>query len=71
MTAIDSVALYGKLWINEDDMRTHLIDVKHDLPKWLSEEGFGKHARDLMETLACPTPYAPDVSFIVDEMSRI
>ena len=120
MTAIDSVALHGKLWINEDDMRTHLIDVKHDLPKWLSEEGFGKQTRDLTETLAClqrnlanglvhrmgtwwmdligagafneaklwetlelswkplymnllahPTPYTPDVSFIVDEMSRI
>ncbi len=53
MTAIDSIALHGKLWINEDDMRTHLIDVKHDLPKWLSEEGFGKQTKDLTETLAC------------------
>ena len=50
MTALDSVALHGKLWINEDDMRTHLIDPKKDLPVWLSEEAFGKQTAHLDET---------------------
>lgn len=51
MSLIDSVAAHGKLWINEDDMRTHLIDKEKELPVWLSEEGFGKQTSSLSETI--------------------
>lgn len=50
MTAVDSVALHGKLWLNEDDLRTWLIDPERDLPSWLPEEGFGPRAGSFEET---------------------
>ncbi|HOJ31935.1 MAG TPA: beta-galactosidase [Candidatus Hydrogenedentes bacterium] len=49
MGAVDSVALHGKIWLNEDDMRTHLIS-KDELPQWLSFEAFGKPTSSLFET---------------------
>ncbi len=49
MTAVDSVAAHGKLWLNEDDMRTYLIK-EDDLPSWLTFEAFGTPTRDYFET---------------------
>ena len=49
MAAVDSVAAHGKLWLNEDDMRTHLIE-RDDLPPWLSFEAFGVPTSDYFET---------------------
>lgn len=51
MTAVDSVALHGKLWFNEDDMRTWLIDPERDLPQWLSEGAFGQQSTSFRETV--------------------
>ena len=49
MGTVDSVCLHGKLWFNEDDMRTHLI-TQDKLPPWLSFEAFGEPATSLFET---------------------
>lgn len=50
MSPVDSVAAHGKLWLNEDDTRTHLVRPE-DQPAWLSNGTFGKQASDLHETL--------------------
>ena len=50
MSAVDSVAAHGKLWLNEDDIHTHLVS-KEDVPKWLPDATFGIQARDSRETL--------------------
>lgn len=34
MAGIDSVGAHGKLWIDEMDLPTHLIDAKNDVPWW-------------------------------------
>lgn len=47
MSPIDSVALHGKLWFNEDDTRTSLIDTE-SLPEHFAL--FGKRCADLRET---------------------
>jgi hypothetical protein len=44
MAAIDSVALHGKLWINEDDTKTHLI-------AWDSRQPFDPPTKNLNETI--------------------
>ncbi len=49
MGAVDSVVLHNKLWLNEEDMRTHLIS-KEELPPWLSFEAFGEPTKSAMET---------------------
>lgn len=50
MSPVDSVAAHGKLWLNEDDMHTHLISKK-DWPFWMYPELLGPKARDLRETV--------------------
>ena len=50
MSPVDSVAAHGKLWLNEDDTRTHLVR-QEDQPAWLSNATFGKQASDMRETL--------------------
>lgn len=49
MTAVDSIPLNGKLWIMENDHRTHALDVS-DLPHFITEEALGKGSRNLEET---------------------
>lgn len=41
MTAIDSVAAHGKLWINENDTRTHLVAADYEIPSWMPLELYG------------------------------
>jgi beta-galactosidase len=50
MTAVDSVAAHGKLWVVENDYRTHSINVA-ELPEWITEEGLGPRSPDLPRTL--------------------
>lgn len=50
MSPVDSVIAHGKLWLNEDDLRTHLVR-KEDIPAWLTDGTFGRPARDMHETL--------------------
>ena len=52
MTAVDSVALHGKMWMNEDDLRTWIIDPDKGLPPWLGESGFGPRSASFAETRA-------------------
>jgi hypothetical protein len=50
MTAVDSVALHGKLWVVENDYRTH--SLKYDeLPEWMTEDGLGPQAPDRAATI--------------------
>jgi hypothetical protein len=50
MSPVDSITAHGKLWLNEDDTRTHLLR-QEDQPAWLSDGTFGKQAKDMHETL--------------------
>jgi hypothetical protein len=50
MSPVDSITAHGKLWLNEDDTRTHLVR-QEDQPAWLSDGTFGKQAKDMHETL--------------------
>lgn len=49
MTPVDSIALHGKLWVNEDDTRTSWVDKEHATRWWW---GFGKHAETDAESLS-------------------
>ncbi|MCC7187003.1 MAG: hypothetical protein IT185_12215, partial [Acidobacteria bacterium] len=40
MTAVDSLPLHGKMWIVENDYRTHSISIGN-LPSFITEEGLG------------------------------
>ncbi len=50
MSPVDSVTRAGKLWWNEDDLRTHLVDPA-DLPAWLTDGMFGDQSPNLRVTL--------------------
>ncbi len=116
MSPVDSISAHGKLWFNEDDSRTSVLDIKKVPPSislWC-----GGQAKDMQETLGMlgrnlgnafthragtwwmdllaggafndpaqwalmkarmplykriydnPSPYHPDVAFIVDERSK-
>ena len=54
MTAIDSVAANGKLWIVENDYRTEALDVSR-LPEWMPIEGLGPKPETQVETLGVIT----------------
>ena len=53
MTALDSVAAHGKLWMNEDDLRTHLDKTDEpDTPRTKSfEETFNVLERNMASSL--------------------
>jgi len=50
MSSVDSVPLHGKLWLNEDDLRTHCLN-EADVPAWLHDGTFGERSRSRQETL--------------------
>jgi hypothetical protein len=50
MSPVDTVTAHGKLWLNEDDTRTSLIDTKY-LPSWLPPSEFGYQSKDLHESI--------------------
>jgi hypothetical protein len=50
MAPVDSLPLHDKMWFNEDDLRTHLIDKDKYLPDWFSEDAFGPQAENLSQT---------------------
>ena len=50
MSPVDTVTGHGKLWINEDDTRTHCIN-EPDMPAWLNDSTYGTKSRSLKETL--------------------
>jgi hypothetical protein len=57
MAAVDTIAAHGKLWIIENDMRTHLWTREHqpaeiaDNPAFISELSFMPRSRDSHETV--------------------
>ena len=54
MAALDSVAAHGKIWINENDTRTHLIGQDAKVPAWLPLDIYGAYraTSNMDETLA-------------------
>lgn len=50
MSPVDSITAHGKLWLNEDDIRTHLI-TDENTPSWLHDAMFGQRAKDQHESL--------------------
>ena len=50
MTAVDSVGAHGKIWINEDDLPTYLVDPKKR-PSWLPEGMLKHRTKGLEDTL--------------------
>ena len=48
MSLTDTIAAHGKLWLNEDDMRTSLMDSELISPDWGL---FQERAKDLHETI--------------------
>jgi hypothetical protein len=50
MAPVDSVTGHGKLWLNEDDTRTHCVN-ESDVPAWLKDSMFGSRSKSLKETL--------------------
>ncbi len=50
MSPVDSIPLHNKLWLNEDDIRTSLVD-QSAVPKWLSDDMFGVRSQTLETTV--------------------
>ncbi|HEY5139751.1 MAG TPA: hypothetical protein VIJ25_10615, partial [Methylococcales bacterium] len=50
MTAVDSVSAHNKLWIVENDYRTHAVAFDK-LPEWMTVEQLGPKTENLQETL--------------------
>ncbi len=51
MAPVDSVAAHGKLWLNEDDTRTHAIR-REDLPPWWgTQDAFTRDGRETVGVL--------------------
>ncbi len=50
MSPVDSLPLHGKLWLNEDDMRTSILNEK-DFPGWINDSMFGERAKTISETV--------------------
>jgi hypothetical protein len=50
MSPVDSVIAHGKLWLNEDDMRTCFIDLNHVPREWFGAQPFDTFTKDLHET---------------------
>ena len=51
MSLVDTISLHGKLWFNEDDSRTSLLDPRYKPPEWKAFDDPITTA-DLDETLA-------------------
>ncbi len=51
MAPVDSVAAHGKLWLNEDDTRTHAMR-REDLPSWWgTQDAFTRDGRETVGVL--------------------
>ncbi len=50
MSPVDSIPLHKKLWLNEDDIRTNLVD-QTAVPSWLVDDLFGVRSQSTQTTI--------------------